>query len=105
MNMARSAPLMRLLLLLVVGLGLAGCKSQCRQLSEKLCECELNSNERTNCVSRAANAEGANPATTAQEDFCRSKLQAGPDQCNCRLITTTEGKINCGLARNPDGGS
>ena len=97
MNMARSAPLMRLFLLLVVSLGLAGCKSQCRQLSEKLCECALNTNDRSNCVSRAANSEGANPGTPTQEEYCRSKLQL----CDCRLIETADGKVNCGLARDP----
>ena len=102
MNMARSAPLMRLLVLLIACLGLAGCKSQCRQLSERLCECALNSNEKSNCISRAGNAEGANPSNYEQEDFCRSKLQY-PDQggCDCRLIDTLEGKVRCGLARDP----
>ena len=100
MNMARSAPLMRFVLLLVVGLGLAGCKGQCRQLSERLCECALNTNERSTCVSRAANAEGANPPSFADEDFCRAKLQ--PGQCDCRLIDTPEGKVRCGLARDPN---
>ena len=103
MNMARSAPLMRLLVLLVACFGLAGCKSQCRQLSEKLCECALNTNERSNCVSRAANAEGINPSNPEQEEYCRSKLQ--PGQCDCHLIETPEGKVRCGLARGPvDGG-
>jgi hypothetical protein len=102
MNMARSAPLMRILLLLVACFGLAGCKSQCRQLSERLCECALNTNERSNCISRAANAEGGNPPSPAQEDYCRAQLP----QCNCHLIETAEGKQRCGLARGglPDGG-
>jgi hypothetical protein len=101
MNMARSAPLMRLALLLIASLGIAGCKSQCRQLSERLCECELNSNERSNCVSRAANAEGVNPGNFAQEEYCRARLQPGPEGCDCRLIATKEGKMRCGLARDP----
>lgn len=101
MNMARSAPLMRLFFLLVVCLGLAGCKSQCRQLSEKLCECALNSNERSNCVNRAASAEGGIVSTAEQEAGCRERLQTGPGQCDCRLIETAAGKIRCGLARDP----
>ncbi len=94
---------MRLYLLLVVCLGLLGCSSQCRQLSEKLCECSLNSNELSACKSRAANAEGANPSTLAQEVICKERLQPGPTQCDCHLISTAEGKIRCGLARDPNG--
>ena len=100
MNMARSAPPMRVLLLLIACLGLAGCKGQCRQLSEKLCECALNTNDRSTCLSRAANAEGANPSNAAQEEICRARLQ--PGQCDCRLIETPEGKVRCGLARDPN---
>jgi hypothetical protein len=100
MNMARSAPLMRLLFHLLVCLGLASCKSQCRQLSERLCECALNSNDRSNCVSRAASAEGANPPSPEDEDYCREKNQ--PGVCDCHLIDTAQGKINCGLARDPN---
>lgn len=104
MNMTRSAPLMRLILLLVVCLGLAGCKSQCRLLSEKLCECALNTNERGNCVNRAASLESNNPATPDQETACRVRLLA--NDCDCRLIDTAEGKVRCGLARGfPDSGS
>ncbi len=101
MNMARSAPLMRLVLLLTLCLGLAGCKSQCRLLSEKLCDCALNSNERSNCAAQAASREGVFPATNAQEEICRAKLST----CDCRLIDTAPGKVRCGLARNPDGGT
>ena len=103
MNMARSAPLMRLLLLLTVCLGLAGCKSQCRQLSERLCECSLNSTERSNCVANAGTKEASNAATPQEEDVCRAKLQPGlPTSCDCHLIETAAGKIRCGLARDPN---
>ncbi len=101
MNMARSASLMRLVLLLTLCLGLVGCKSQCRLLSEKLCDCSLNSNERSNCAALAASREGSNPATAEQENYCREKLAT----CDCRLIGTAAGKVRCGLARDPDGGS
>lgn len=98
--MTRSAPLMRLVLLLSFCLlGLAGCKSQCRLLSEQLCNCALNSNDKSACLSRAANAEGANPSTLDQEVYCKALLQ--PGKCDCRLIDTPQGKVRCGLARDP----
>ena len=101
MNMPRSAPFMRLsivLILATLSLGLTGCKSACRQLSERLCECALNSTDKSNCVARAGNAEGANPPTLDDEIFCKSHLSA----CDCRLIDTPRGKINCGLAKDPN---
>lgn len=96
MNMARSAPLMRLVLLLVtLSLGLTGCKSACRQLSERLCECALNSAEKSACASRAGNSEGVNPPTPDQEVNCKALLP----NCDCRLIDTPAGKLRCGLSR------
>ena len=79
-------------------LTLTNCKSACRQLSERLCECAINSTEKTACVQRAGNAESANPPTPTQDQHCKD-LQAG---CDCRLINTPEGKMRCGLSRDPD---
>ena len=102
MNMARSAPRMRLVPVVFVFLLalFSSCKSQCRQLSERMCECALNTNDKSACLGRAANAEGANPPTYADEDVCRKALQ--PGECDCRLIDTPKGKIKCGLARDPE---
>lgn len=97
MNVARTAPIMRLILVLAtLSLGLTGCKSACRQLSEKLCECSINSTEKTACGQRAANSEGVNPPTPAQDQHCKELQQ----QCDCRLIDTPEGKLKCGLSRD-----
>lgn len=84
-----------LFLVLVFAWPLAGCKSKCRQLSEKLCECGENSAVRDGCKRDAAAAEGVNPPSDADEAFCESKLTV----CDCRLADTTAGKKNCGLAR------
>ena len=97
MNVARSAPLMRLVTFVaLIVVSLCSCKSACRQLSERLCECSLNSNERSACVQRAGNAEGANPPTPSQDQHCKDLLPT----CDCRLIDTPQGKIRCGLARD-----
>lgn len=77
-------------------LGLTGCKGACRQLSEQLCDCNLNSVERELCVRRAANNEAMFEPTAEQETFCESKLES----CDCKKvdIETDEGKLACGLA-------
>jgi hypothetical protein len=85
------------LLCVFAALGLSGCKSKCRQLSEKLCDCSINSVEKENCIRRAQNAEGINPPTATDETYCDSLLTS----CDCRLIDTPQGKVNCGLARGP----
>ncbi len=78
-----------------------GCKSSCRQLSEKLCECTGNTNDRNNCLALASTKESSNPPNDVDNNYCKSLLT----QCDCRLIDTTEGKIRCGLAYPLDGGS
>ena len=74
---------------------LPGCKSKCRSLSEKLCQCTVNSVERDDCLKRAASEEGRLPLTEADNAFCESLL-AG---CDCHTVGTTEGKRACGLAK------
>lgn len=87
---------MRWMLALAVAAALlTGCKSRCRQLSEKLCDCTLNSNEKTACLQRAGTNESYNPPSEEDEAVC----QALYEQCDCRLIDTPQGKIRCGLAR------
>lgn len=76
----------------------SGCKGQCRQLSEKLCDCSANTTTRTSCLQNAATREGSYPPTAEDEAACQALL----DTCDCRLIDTPQGKVNCGLARNPD---
>ena len=97
---------MRKSLLLSLGLlalALAGCKTNCRQLSEAICECATTSTNRTNCLSAAANAEQSNYPSAADEEACGALLPV----CDCRLVDTAQGKANCGMARplaTDDGG-
>lgn len=104
MNVPRSAPFMRLIGFVAVAfLAFGSCKSQCRQLSERMCECALNTNEKQACLGRAASAEGNNPPSFADEEICRNAIYGnGQKPCDCRLIDTPEGKIRCGLARDPN---
>lgn len=77
----------------------AGCKSPCRQLSERLCECQQSSFDRNTCLQRAASAEGVASVTAADNEACAALVQ----ECDCRLVDTPEGKKKCGFARLPDG--
>ena len=76
-------------------LAFAACKGDCRQLSEQLCNCQLNTVDKNACLQRVASSEGVNPPTSADNARC---AQLKPN-CDCRLIDTPEGKARCGLAR------
>jgi hypothetical protein len=82
----------------------AGCKTSCRQLSEKLCDCTLSATERTSCLQAAANKESpeTRPVVRAEDEaICESLL----DECDCRLVDTPAGKERCGFAVRSDAGN
>jgi hypothetical protein len=89
------------LFVMLAALALCGCKTSCRQLSEKLCDCAGNSTDRNNCLALASSKEGANPPNDTDNAYCATLLP----QCDCRLIDTTPGKVRCGLAYPLDAGS
>ena len=78
----------------------AGCKSNCRVLSEKLCDCSLNSTEKNSCLTNASTNEANFVPSAADDATCASLVKT----CDCRLIDTPQGKINCGLAWPTDAG-
>lgn len=79
----------------------SGCKSQCRLLSEKLCDCTTNTTDKTSCLSRAATQEANYPPTEANEARCEVLATT----CDCRLVDTQAGKERCGLAEAADAGT
>lgn len=74
---------------------LAGCKSSCLKLSEKLCECSANSIDKEGCLQEAKNRD----SFTEPDADANARCEALIDQCDCRTLATAEGKIHCGLAR------
>lgn len=95
----RRLPRIALMLLATAGLALgAGCKSPCRQLTEKQCDCASNSVEKENCVQRAQRLESNAKLTEGDNARCQALLDAKPG-CDCKLVDTAEGKERCGLAR------
>lgn len=83
-------------------LALAGCKSPCRELSERLCDC-AESYQRDDCIQLVAERERNIEPTDAELNACEQKLQTctinadEPDSCN--ILETEAGKDACGLAR------
>jgi hypothetical protein len=86
---------------------LAGCKSPCRQLSERLCDC-VEAFERDTCIRNVATQENTLETTDEQLEVCEQRLET----CNfietdsteqrkatCARLQTDEGKQACGLAR------
>ena len=82
---------------LTASLALAGCKGNCRKLSERLCDCQPNSYLKDDCNRRVANEESRVGANATQEATCANLLNT----CDCHTIDTPEGKVACGLARKP----
>lgn len=87
-------PMRHAVLILVAAFTLVGCKSQCRVLSEKQCDCTLSTTERTQCLAAVAQREGTNPPTPDDEARCADLI----DLCDCRLVDTPQGKMRCGIA-------
>ena len=92
---------MRHVVLLAFVVLISGCKSHCRLLSEKLCDCTTTTTEKTACLSRAATQEGTFPPTADDEVTCTALV----DTCDCRLVDTPSGKERCGLAVSADAGN
>jgi hypothetical protein len=76
---------------------LGGCKGNCRKLSERLCDCAPNTTARDTCLQRAANEDGRVSPSPADDARCGQLLQV----CDCHTTDTLQGKVNCGLARQP----
>ncbi|MFZ5439391.1 MAG: hypothetical protein ACOZQL_05245 [Myxococcota bacterium] len=80
----------------------SGCKTYCRQLSEKMCDCTNSTSEKTACLTTVSSKAGtyeSNP-TAESEARCEALLT----ECDCRLVDTPAGKEKCGFAEPSDGG-
>jgi hypothetical protein len=73
----------------------AGCKSNCRRLSEKLCDCLDTTVAQDSCKRVAANEESRVGVTAEQDQQCAAYLEL----CACNILDAPDGKEKCGLAR------
>src|SRR5471030_746496 len=84
----------------------AGCSDACISLANQICNCQPDTGSEQNCQQLAQAAEATFPVRGQDEKFCQDKLDKG--LCDCNLLTTVEGRQNCGLSFTPvpaDGGS
>jgi hypothetical protein len=86
------------LLLATLALALAvatGCTSPCNQLADQICNCQTTQNNRNSCnAEESTRADQVSP-TDAQEQACSNLIPL----CDCNVLDTPQGKVNCGLAR------
>lgn len=78
----------------------AGCKNSCRVLAEQLCQCSATTALRDACLQKAANEDSRIGPTAADQATCKRLIPT----CDCHTIGTPQGKVACGLAREPDAG-
>lgn len=82
-------------------LALAGCKSPCRQLSERLCDC-VEQFQRDECIQSVAERERSIEPTDEELTACEARLDTctidPDDRTTCDILLTDEGKAACGLA-------
>ncbi len=87
----------------------AGCGSACQDLAEHICNCNFVGSPRDSCVSAVKNQLGNAHPSNADQSFCQSKLASCPDPSDdpgiCQRLLTEQGKVDCGLAYPPDGGT
>ena len=86
-------------------LALAACKSPCRELSERVCECRETRFERELCRQNAAQNEGRLEPTAEAQDLCEQRLAECPnpeegnrEQLCEELEKLPERKLACGLS-------
>ena len=80
---------------LFTAVALSGCKGNCQQLSEKLCDCAQSSGEKQSCLTRVSSAQGTIGTSATDEALCGRLM----NRCDCHIINTPAGKQACGLAR------
>ncbi|HYO71573.1 MAG TPA: hypothetical protein VEU33_36390 [Archangium sp.] len=83
-------------------LALAGCKSPCRELSERLCEC-VEAFRRDDCIQAVADRERSIEPTDEDLAACEERLDTckldADEPRSCDILLKDEGKAACGLAR------
>jgi hypothetical protein len=83
-------------------LALTGCRSPCRELSERLCDC-LEQFQQDACIQQVAERERSIEPTDEELAACEERLDTctinPDDRTTCDILLTDEGKQACGLAR------
>jgi hypothetical protein len=94
------APMRTLVTVILLAAGTA-CTDPCLQLAYNICLCQPTQYLQQQCDVNAQSADSRAQPTSEQQAVCQSLINT----CDCTQIQTEQGKINCGLARELDGGS
>jgi hypothetical protein len=89
--------MLRLLIALAAAVAFCACTSPCLQLAGKICDCQSTSTLRDTC-NQQANDTKSQVSVTGDDDVRCQKLLTS---CDCHALDTEQGKIECGLARDP----
>jgi hypothetical protein len=96
------------LFLAAMALAQAGCSDPCRDLGDRICDCQPEGSVRTACKNDVKIRINAAKPSGDDDNFCSAKLDTCPDPGSavgvCDLLNTCQGKVNCGLALPPPGG-
>ncbi len=80
-----------------LALVLAGCGSACKDLANRICDCQPTRAKQEQCK-RAIDASSKNfDPSDEEEDRCDKLLK----QCTCDLIRTGDYHAQCGLSNQP----
>jgi hypothetical protein len=92
-------------------LTVAACGSSCQDLGDRICSCQPLGTLRDNCRSSIQNelGSGYGQASSADQAMCQKLLTTCPDFGSrpdlCRILTTQDGMVACGMAYPPVAGA
>src|SRR5581483_10119394 len=92
----RRGKLLRLLGCVLTLTFAAGCGDACLDLASRICGCLPDDGTRAACNARARDSEANFPVTSQDQAYCQRQIDTGA--CDCRQLTTPQGKVGCGVA-------
>ena len=94
-----------LLAVLFAALALPACTDACEHLASQICYCLPDDGTRATCNTQASQNEDVFSVSGDDNAYCQHLLDT--NACDCNVLTTPQGKANCGLSYNPypDGGT
>jgi hypothetical protein len=93
--MTRLKPLLLLACVLTVPLA-AGCGDACLKLADQICNCQPDDATRSGCQAQVREQENVFSVRNEDQQRCQQLLDS--NACDCRKLTTPEGRQACGLA-------
>jgi hypothetical protein len=89
--------MLRFLVALAAAVACSACTGPCLQLAGKICDCQSTSTLRDQCNQQANDTKSQVNITGDDDARCQQLLT----RCDCHALDTEQGKVECGLARDP----